>query len=216
VELDYNSHKDEFVGLTHRLLEQNISNHEKTFIGISYVTNDIFGPCATIQEECDALKISDEQFATGVRVSTSTTNNLAAVRKGKHLETRRYNSLHNAWDVPHHAHGPEQAGYRDLSRIWKRPTPDWDVVGVDKPVFAQRKKDEKMSLLGTFNAQEDAKECVRQMYKEREKYVTPVTTRQVDFPPRRPIYEGAAPPKLELASKKPTVQEEKSRWEKGT
>jgi hypothetical protein len=88
-------------------------------------------------------------------------------------------------------------------------------VGVDKPVFAQRKKDEKMSLLGTFNAQEDAKECVRQMYKEREKYVTPVTTRQVDFPPRRPIYEGAAPPKLELASKKPTVQEEKSRWEKG-
>jgi hypothetical protein len=208
---DYDDHEDNLVDQTHQVLKEMIFDHEDVFVGgMVDATHDIFGNGATIHKDQDASKIYNERCAKNSRIGTTTISKLAAVREGKHLGIRRYNSLHMAWDVPHQAHGPEQAGYRNAMRLRTRPTPDWDAPSVEKPTFAHGKKSEKLGLLDAYNAEKDAEE------RARKNYVEEVTTSEVDIPPRRPIYEGAASLIFERTPKQPASQQEKSSWEKGT
>jgi hypothetical protein len=64
-------------------------------------------------------------------------------------------------------------------RVYSRPVPDWDADRVCKPAFTRREK--AMGLIDIYNVKKDGEERVKRR-KEGE--------REVDYPPRRPVYES--------------------------
>jgi hypothetical protein len=75
---------------------------------------------------------------------------VAAMADPKHIDARRFDNLHRAWDMPHRAHGPQQPGFRRIKEFTMIPSPDWDAPGVQKPNFAQR--DEQPGKMDAFMA----------------------------------------------------------------
>jgi hypothetical protein len=75
---------------------------------------------------------------------------VAAMADLKHIDARRLDNLHRAWDMPHRAHGPQQPGFRRIKEFTMIPSPGWDAPGVQKPNFAQR--DEQPGKMDAFMA----------------------------------------------------------------
>ncbi|KAJ4371103.1 hypothetical protein N0V83_004319 [Neocucurbitaria cava] len=110
---------------------------------------------------------------------------------GKGRMARRLNSLRSTWDIPHHAHGPEQPGMRLQWSGWTtRPTPDWDATKAVKPKFLQTHLPravigKEAGLLDHFN----------ELAEKRQKEMGEIgeILDVMDFlPPRRPIHADRA------------------------
>ncbi|KAF1845000.1 uncharacterized protein K460DRAFT_405280 [Cucurbitaria berberidis CBS 394.84] len=121
-----------------------------------------------------------------IRNTTSTyQEKRAAIARGEGINARRLNTLRMAWDIPHHSHGPQQAGYRPHLHGYRhntRPSPDWDAPGAPKPRFAERV--ETIGMLDQFNKEYEAKwvDWHGAMPEE-------VLDVNVFVPPRRPRHE---------------------------
>lgn len=154
---------------------------------------------------------SAQTAADDSKTKTSATNdkipqsaNLAA---GLHLPAGLINSLRSTFDVTHPALVPCTRGMRGGLRVYSRPVPDWNADRVRKPAFARQKK--AWGLLDVYNVEKDEEERIERM----KKGLAPVWEgeKEVDYPPKRPVYEGTWVPKALFRE----ARKEPVGWEKG-
>ncbi|KAH6208816.1 hypothetical protein HBI42_224250 [Parastagonospora nodorum] len=144
------------------------------------------GRHTTTDDQDDSVFKEVTLHATNNTTRVPQLTNITAIHNGLHVPTRLLNSLRSTFDIPHPALGPDMRGMRGGMRVYSRPVPDWDADRVCNPVFARQKR--AMGLLDIYNVKKDEEERI----KRRKEGLAPIWEgeREVDYPPRRPVYEG--------------------------